>query len=62
MISEIDKLSPGQNLRYIGKGFTGYVEGQPYMVFEGYAAGGKIMVRYNNASILINKRYVLLVK
>jgi len=62
MITEKDRFSPGQNLRYSGKGFPGYVEGQPYMVFERYADGGKIIVRYNDTSILINKRYALLVK
>jgi len=56
------ELSPGQNLRYSGKGFPGYIEGQPYMVFERYADREKIIVRYNDTKVVVNKRYTLLVK
>jgi hypothetical protein len=62
MTTENTKLTPGQNLRYSGKGFPGYVKGQPYMVFESYLNDQKIVVRYNDARILVNKRYTLLVK
>ena len=62
MTTDNAKLSPGQNLRYSGKGFVGYIQGQPYMVFERYTDGQLIVVRYNKSSILINKRYALAVK
>ena len=62
MIAEEIELCPGQNLRYSGKGFPGYIKGQPYMVFEGYADSRKIIVRYNSARVLVDKRYTMLVK
>ena len=60
-MTEIE-FTPGQNLRYSGKGFDGYIKGQPYMVFERYVDGQRIIVRYNSASVEVNKRYTLLVK
>jgi hypothetical protein len=62
MIAEEVKLQPGQNLRYAGKGFPGYVKGQPYMVFEGYLDSHKIVVRYNSAKVLVDRRHTLLIK
>jgi hypothetical protein len=62
MITQEMKLTPGQNLRYSGKGFPGYIEGQPYMVFERYADSQKIIVRYNATRVAVNKRHALPVK
>ncbi len=61
MIDDVE-LQPGQNLRYHGKGFPGYVKGQPYMVFESYLNTYKIAVRYNNAKVMVDKRHATLVK
>lgn len=62
MTTDKSKLRPGQNLRYLGKGFPGYIKGQPYMVFEGHLNNQKIIVSYNNGRVLVNKRYIALVK
>jgi len=62
MIAEEVLLTPGQNLRYSGKGFPGYIKGQPYMVFESYSDGNKIIVRYNNTKVLVDRRNTLVIK
>jgi hypothetical protein len=48
-------ILPGQNIRYIGRGFRGYVKGQPYMIFIAYHGIYEVLVRYNNADIKISK-------
>lgn len=62
MIAEKIELSPGQNLRYSGKGFPGYIKGQPYMVFESYLDNRKIVARYNHSKVLVDIRHILLIK
>jgi len=62
MITDESKLTPGQNLRYLGKGFPGYIDGQPYMVFESHLNKEKIIVSYNQGRVLVNKRQISLVK
>jgi len=52
---------PGQSLRYLGKGFPGYVEGQPYMVFVAQHNNSQYLVEYNQLRLVINKRYVKVV-
>jgi hypothetical protein len=49
------KLKPGQNLRYTGKGFPGYVKGQPYMVFVAYHEIHEALVKYNDQTVIVNK-------
>ncbi|HZY35603.1 MAG TPA: hypothetical protein VFE53_03080 [Mucilaginibacter sp.] len=61
MITEIE-LQPGQNLRYTGNGFPGYIKGQPYMVFQGHLNKQKIIVSYNDRKVLVNKRNISPVK
>jgi len=45
----------GQNVRYIGRGFPGYVKGQPYMIFIAYQGIYEVLVRYNNTDIKVSK-------
>jgi hypothetical protein len=52
------KLTPGQNVRYIGRGFPGFVKGQPYMVFVDYHQGHEVLVKYNDANIVVSKYHV----
>ncbi len=49
------KLSAGQNLRYTGRGFAGYVKGQPYMVFIAPHSVYQIRVNYNGADMVVDK-------
>jgi len=49
--SKFTKLSPGQNIRYVGKGFPGFIKGLPYMTF----------VSYHNSSHCLVKGFVLFV-
>jgi hypothetical protein len=49
------KLVAGQNLRYVGKGFPGYIKGQPYMVFVAYHSVHEVLVKYNDADVIVNK-------
>jgi hypothetical protein len=49
------KLLPGQNLRYTGRGFAGYVKGQPYMVFIAPHSVHQILVNYNGADTIVDK-------
>ncbi|MDT3405132.1 hypothetical protein [Mucilaginibacter terrae] len=52
---------PGQSLRYLGKGFPGYVAGQPYMVFVAPHHGSQYLVEYNALRVVVNRRYVKVV-
>jgi len=53
------KLSTGQNLRYVGKGFPGFVKGQPYMTFISHHNAYQYLAKYNDVSIIVNKRYAI---
>lgn len=55
MIRKNIKLSAGQNLRYTGKSFAGYVKGQPYMVFIAPHNVYQIVVNYNGATMIVDK-------
>lgn len=52
------KFIPGQNLRYMGKGFPGFVKGQPYMVFVAYHQGHEVLVKYNESNIMVSKYHL----
>jgi hypothetical protein len=47
------KLVAGQNLRYVGKAFPGFVTGQRYMTFLSYHTNLEIVVKYNDTEITI---------
>jgi hypothetical protein len=49
------QLLAGQNLRYTGKGFSGYVKGQPYMVFIASHNIYQILVSYNGINMVVDK-------
>jgi len=55
MIRKNLKLSAGQNLRYTGRGFAGYVKGQPYMVYIAPHSVYQILVNYNGTDMIIDK-------
>jgi len=59
MIYKEIKLLAGQNLRYIGKGFPGFVKGSPYMTFVAHHNSSQCIVNYNDIHVVINKRYVV---
>ena len=56
------QLLAGQNLRYTGRGFPGYVKGQPYMVFIAGHSNYQILVEYNGANIIVDKYLTDLVR
>lgn len=45
----------GQNLRYIGRPFPGFVKGQPYMTFVQTHEENRYLVRYNEKNIVVHK-------
>ncbi|WP_207532639.1 hypothetical protein [Desertivirga arenae] len=55
MIKAEKKLIPGQNLRYVGKGFPGFKKGQPYMIFVEYKGIHQVLVKYNDLNVIVNK-------
>ncbi len=48
-------LAPGQNIRYSGRDFPGYVRGQPYMVFIGYQNHRQARVNYNGKTTIVSR-------
>lgn len=52
------KFLPGQNLRYCGKGFAGFIKGQPYMVFIAYYREHDALVGYNGANVIVNRYHI----
>jgi len=48
------KLTVGQNLRYTGKIFPGYIKGLPYMTFIAYHSSAQSLVNYSGMRILIS--------
>lgn len=61
MIEDV-KLQPGQNLRYSGKGFPGYIPGLPYMVFVASLNNHRIAVKYNGINVCISRSCIRVVK
>ena len=59
MIHKEIKLSPGQTLRYVGKDFPGFVKGLPYMTFISHHNSYQYLASYNNAHVVVNKRYAI---
>jgi len=55
------QLSAGQNLRYTGKGFPGFVKGSPYMTFVSHHNASQYLVSYNEVHVVINRRYAIAV-
>lgn len=56
------ELSPGQNIRYVGKGFPGFVKGLPYMTFVSYYNCSQCLVNYNGIRLIVNKRYTVAIR
>lgn len=48
------KLVPGQNLRYTGRFFPGYIKGQPYMVFIAMHSFRQVRVNYNGEEMVVD--------
>jgi len=61
MIRKNKQLASGQNLRYTGKGFSGYVKGQPYMIFMAAHSIYQILVNYNGVDMVVDKYFIDLV-
>jgi hypothetical protein len=53
------KLSAGQNLRYLGKGFPGFVKGLPYMTFISHHNTTQYLVNYSGIPVIVNKRFAI---
>jgi hypothetical protein len=45
----------GQNLRYIGRPFPGYLPDSPYMTFINDHSVYEITVLYNNNEMIVNR-------
>jgi len=60
MYKEI-KLSPGQNIRYIGKGFPGFIKELPYMTFVSYHNSQHCLVNYNEIRVIVSSRFTIAV-
>lgn len=58
MIKNKLKFSAGQNVRYTGKGFTGFIKKQPYMLFIAYYHDNEAMVKYNGANVIVNTSHL----
>jgi hypothetical protein len=56
---EIKLLLAGQNLRYVGKGFPGFIKGLPYMTFISHHNAYQYLAIYNERRIIVNKRYAI---
>ncbi|MFB9841607.1 hypothetical protein [Mucilaginibacter ginsenosidivorans] len=61
MIRKNMKLAEGQNLRYTGKGFSGYIKGQPYMIYIATHSIYQIQVKYNGVDMVVDKYFTDLV-
>jgi hypothetical protein len=61
MIYKETKLVAGQNLRYTGKAFPGFVKELPYMTFISHHNLSQYLVKYNESQIIVNKRHAIAV-
>lgn len=43
----------GQNIRFVGKDFPGFVRGQRYMIFMAYQNELEILVKYNGTEVTV---------
>lgn len=59
MIYKEIKLEAGQNLRYTGKGFPGFVKGLPYMRFMKHHNSSQYLVNYNEILLIVNSRHAI---
>ena len=55
MIRKNIRLLPGQNLRYTGRFFPGFVKEQPYMIFIAIHNVYQLRVSYNGTEIIVDK-------
>ena len=62
MIRKNLQLTPGQNLRYTGRFFPGFVKEQPYMIFIANYSVYQIRVNYNGNEIIVDKYLTDIVK
>lgn len=53
MLVKKKKMLPGQNIRYLGKGFPGFIQGQPYMSFLAYQDELQISAVYNGIEVKV---------
>ncbi len=56
------KFLPGQSVRYVGKGFPGYIKGQPYMEFIAHTGVHQVLVKYNSTTVEVSKYHLEAVK
>lgn len=57
MIRKKSPLLPGQNLRYTGRFFPGFIKEQPYMVFVATHSVYQYLVNYNGLEIVVEKYF-----
>jgi hypothetical protein len=62
MVRKNLQLLPGQNLRYTGRFFPGFVKGQPYMIYIGIHSVYQIRVSYNGIEIIVDKYLIDVVR
>ncbi len=53
MLLKKRKLLAGENIRYVGKPFPGFINGQRYMTFLSYKSNLEIIVKYNGSEIIV---------
>ena len=58
MLKKHFKLTTGQNLRYTGKLFPGFIKGLPYMVFISKYSSYQVMVNYNGLDTIVEKYFL----
>ena len=58
MIKKHLQLIMGQNLRYTGKIFPGFIKGLPYMVFVSNYSAYQVMVNYNGLDTIVEKYFL----
>jgi len=57
MANSIFQYTSGQNLRYTGKAFPGFIKGLPYMVFVAPHSAYQILVSYNGHQLVVEKYF-----
>ncbi len=55
MLLEKKKMFCGQNIRYVGKSFPGFIRNQPYMTFLAYQNGPEIRATYNGTEVTVSE-------
>lgn len=57
MMRKKNQLLPGQNLRYTGRFFPGFIKEQPYMVFVAAHSVFQYRVNYNGLELVVEKYF-----